>query len=246
MANAPVIEITGTDLPLDSIEAYNKRLAETNVHFLLTEPSWRQLYRYQIIHETPGYPTFVTIWHFENFEVCKESILGPVRKENLRDVQYLLKKFGGGFVWYTVYEIEKSFCSKPIPVPSGAEDTRIEGASVVHFEALKLTPEQNDRYNRWFEKWGYDLFVPLIMKTPGLIAYDRFKWTGWKGDYADAREIDYPANLSLLYFENIKAFEDYEKSLEVAAFRKVQANDFPEGLRYWYYAQFELKGSRTR
>ncbi len=66
-------------------------------------------------------------------------------------------------------------------------------------------PEQENKYNTWFEKWGYEIFVPLMMKTPGLIAYDRYKWTGFNGGRVDPKDLDYPDHLSLLYFENLRA-----------------------------------------
>jgi len=75
----------------------------------------------------------------------------------------------------------------------------------MHLEAYRLSPENQDKYNNWFYEYGFNIFLPLFMKRPGLKGYDYFKFS--RSAYrTDIRETEYPAFVSMIYFENIQAF----------------------------------------
>jgi hypothetical protein len=60
---------------------------------------------------------------------------------------------------------------------------------------------------------------------------------------ARPRTIDYPQRLSILHFDSIKAFDNYEQSLELAAVKGALQAPFPLGLNYQFYVQYRLARS---
>jgi hypothetical protein len=135
--------------------------------------------------------------------------------------------------------LENSF-RKESSLPSHKLDTRIEGAPVLHLEAYRFSPEEQDKYNKWFTEYGLNIFIPLYLKQSGVNGYDYYKYTQPVGT-SNTRDQDYPAHLSLIYFENLKAFEKYETSPELSTFQKTLRAIFPLGLNYRWYVQYELK-----
>jgi hypothetical protein len=53
----------------------------------------------------------------------------------------------------------------------------------------------------------------------------------------DAR---YPQDLSIIYFENLKAYEKFESSREYTGFRKALAAEFPGGLTYRWNVAYRV------
>jgi hypothetical protein len=78
------------------------------------------------------------------------------------------------------------------------------------------------------------------MKLTDLREYTQYRliedaWKGVDDVYRTKRSVEYPSHLSILTFDNIKAFENYEKSLELAAFRYALNLTFPGALDYKCY-----------
>jgi hypothetical protein len=82
------------------------------------------------------------------------------------------------------------------------------------------------------------------MRLPGLREYTRYKLIDVdpKGltFQTTKRPIEYPPRFSILTFDNVKAFENYERSLELAAFNRAIEVLFPFGLNYQCYVQYRL------
>jgi heme-degrading monooxygenase HmoA len=74
---------------------------------------------------------------------------------------------------------------------------------------------------------------------PGLKGYDCYEHSGQKG-LTESREWEYPPYLSIVYFKNNEAFENYEKSRELIAYQKAIRNIFPNGLNLRWYIQYQL------
>jgi heme-degrading monooxygenase HmoA len=77
------------------------------------------------------------------------------------------------------------------------------------------------------------------MKLPGLMGYDWYEDTKLRRT-KEIRELNYPEYLSIIYFENLKAFEDFEKSPELVALQKSMRSVFPRGLNLQWHVQYEL------
>jgi hypothetical protein len=55
------------------------------------------------------------------------------------------------------------------------------------------------------------------------------------------REREYPAYISVLYFENHEAFSQYENSPELSTAQRTLRSLFPLGLNYRWYVQYDLR-----
>ena len=58
--------------------------------------------------------------------------------------------------------------------------------------------------------------------------------------YKPKRPIEYPLHLSMLQFDNIDAYDNYTKSIELAGFRDHMKVPFPGGLDFKWYVQYQL------
>jgi hypothetical protein len=110
----------------------------------------------------------------------------------------------------------------------------------MHLEAYRLSREDQEKFNKWFTEYGLNIFIPLFVKQPGVKGYDYYKLTEFQVRAMNARETEYPAFLSVVYFENIQAFEKYEQSPELTTFNKTMRNVFPLGLNHSWYVQYQL------
>ena len=97
----------------------------------------------------------------------------------------------------------------------------------------------------WFAKWGYEFYIPLLTRLPGLKGYFLYKFIdiGWEGlpeFYKPKRPVEYPLYLSFVHFDNIESYEHYEKSIELAGFRDAMNNALSGGLDFRWYVQYQL------
>jgi heme-degrading monooxygenase HmoA len=245
MENAPVISINafspapGADSEV--YERYEKWALEVYGPLTLKIPEALGIDYYKIVKENTEYPFNVVLAHYRNIKDCSayaSSGEGTAIQQELRswEERGILE-----MVWYPVYSLLKGFRSKPRP-SSGYETTMIENAPILYFEAFRLSQEEQEKYYKWFNDYGCNIFMPLIMKLPGLLGYDWYEDTGLRRRQ-DIRELEYPKYLSIIYFENIESYEAYEKSPELAALQKSMRNVFPRGLNLKWHVQYQLEKS---
>jgi len=77
------------------------------------------------------------------------------------------------------------------------------------------------------------------MKQAGLKGYDYYKYVG-VSVFHNIFEKEYPTYFLAIYFENVKDFENFEKSNELAVCRKTLLDVFPMGFKYEWYVQYQL------
>jgi hypothetical protein len=195
---------------------------------------------YRILKESPEYPSSGSIGHYENPKAWEDSEKSPERIAVREEHDAWEKRGVREGIWAAAYELERSF-RKESGSSGDRADTKIENAPIMHLEAYRPTPEEQEKYVKWLSNFGYE-FVPLFMKLAGLKGYDFFKDTGHEV-MGEVRETEYPAYLSIQYFENLKSFEDYTKSKELVIFQKALRNVFPRGLNYKWYVQYQLAQS---
>jgi hypothetical protein len=108
-----------------------------------------------------------------------------------------------------------------------------------------MSHEDQDKYKKWLDEYGFNVLIPLTMKLPGLQAINCYKDTVLQNQASTmgTREQEYPQFITVLYFENQKAFENYTKSAELLAFQKAIGNIFPHGLNFKWYVQYQLTRS---
>jgi hypothetical protein len=249
MENAPVITMNaGSRYPGADPEVYERFLKwwiEVYGQVSMRVPQRRQVDMYQVLQESPLFPANLWILHYENYAVWENARKNPEAISISSEFISWMKRGIIDTAWSAVYQLIKSYRSD-ISKSEEQPDTRIENASFLHLEAYRLTVEDSEKYSKWFSDYCSNVFIPLFMKQPGLQGYDYYKHIGIAVNYENLMEKEYPAYLSAIYFENIRDFENFEKSSELAICRKTLRNIFPSGLNYKWYVQCELARSLKR
>jgi heme-degrading monooxygenase HmoA len=244
MENAPILSIWGSCLfpgaDPDARARYINWIRNVYMPELIKTPGGLGIDLYHIVRESPEqYPSNISVSHLENILAVENALFKiPENINILRDVYSWQKRGINEAVWGTNYILIKGF-RNTLTLPSSKQDTRIENAPVIHLEAYRLSSGDADNYNKWFIDYAFNIFIPLFMKLPGIKGYDYLKDTGVRYP-TELRESEYPTYLSVVYFENLEAFENYEKSSELATLRKNLRNIFPQGLNYKWFVQYQL------
>jgi len=242
MGNAPVITVSaespapGADSEV--YERYRKWTLEVYGPLTLKIPEALGIDHYKIVKENPEYPFAVNLVHYKNvkdWSAFAPSAEGTAIMKELRSWE---ERGIVEFIWHPAYSLVKSFRSNSSS-PNRQDTTIIDNAPIMYFEAYRTSPEEQGKYHKWFTDYGCNLFMPLLMKLPGLMGYDWYEDTGLRRRQ-DIRELEYPKYLSVIYFENLKAYEDYIKSPEFIALQKSMRSIFPRGLNYKWHVQYQL------
>ncbi len=241
MENTSAIGLTfrspapGADL--DVWNRYLKWSTEVYAPMMVKLPMVSAMYHYRIIRETPEYPLYGTITPSKNKEGRESFYRTPERIAIESEITAWTKSGIVDYFWRVSYELMKSIRSGPFS--KFEEGIIIDNAPFIHLEAYLLSLEQEEKYGKWLNDYGFNVFLPLFLKVPGLKGYDCFKCFDVKG-VAEARETKYPLYLSIVYFENQEAFDNYAKSAELVVLQKGLRNVFPRGPIYKWYVQYKL------
>jgi hypothetical protein len=241
MPNSGLVSITGFNASPELTEKWKNWFDASYAPIHLELPPILGIERYTVLKNNPVYPESLNVFHTENLAGLIDNTTNPNRLAVIKDSNTSFKKIG--WVWYKRgFELLKSFRTDI----QNEEDTRVDNAPILHIEALRLSPGQQEQFNDWFVRWAYRVYIPILMKLPGLKAYNCFHHSG--RDFQESRdyhsaETDYPADLSLIYFEDVNSFENYERSPELIAFREAIRVNFPGSLDYKWYVQYQLQKS---
>jgi hypothetical protein len=243
MENAPVLLLSGTQISPAADPVLSARYRgwseESYIPLRLSLPGSRGANKYEIIHPRPEYPSSLTTFHLENIELVGKSLQHPDRVALLTDMRTWIDRRVQQNFWGYYSELIKGFRNEAGRVIPSTE-TMVEGAPFLHLEGYRFRQEDRNRYEKWLDDYGFSVLIPLIVKLPGLRAYNCYKDTGISpSGIVGAKEWEYPDYISVLYFENQPAFDDYTKSDELFAFQKAIVNVFPNGLNYKWYVQYQ-------
>ncbi len=236
MENRPHISIAGWNIPSDIedryLKWYDEVYAPTYVKFL----GAAGIERYQIIEKTLEYPGTVGIYHRQNRNAVEESKKNPAREAMQKDRQATFYRVE--WVWHDCYVLIGSFRNDS----SSRESTFVENAPVIHIEGYRVPPAEQGKYDQWFMRWASRVYIPILMKSPGLKAYNCFslsdismRWPGRK-----YLEVEIPPYVSILYFENLESFATYEASLEYASLKRVMELEFPDTVSTIWHVHYQL------
>jgi hypothetical protein len=249
MENAPVISLNGQSrYPAADPEVWERFLKwqqEVYSPVQLNVPQRRQVDAYQIVRESPVYPSIVRIFHYENFVGWEEGRKNPEAQSISKENANWIKRGIVDVAWSAVYQLVKSYRSQS-PDPEFKLDTRIENATFIHLEAYRFKEEESEKYRKLFSDYCSNVFIPMFMNQAGFKGYDYFKFVNISVNYDKLLEKEYPVHLSAIHFENINAFENFEKSHELSVSKKTLRDIFPRGLEYKWYVQYQLLQSWKR
>jgi hypothetical protein len=221
MENIPVINLTGvTPAPgtdADTWNRYNNWAQEVdNPLIWLKIAGLTGTDRYRIVKENPAYPLQITVMHYDNLRFWEDSQKSPERLAMTAELATWTQRRIMEVTWSRPYQLLKGYRFEPGD-NTGKEGTKINNAPFLHLEAYYLRPESRGKYREWLVNFGFNAFIPLFLRLPGLKGYDCYVNAGLKGMYEE-RDCDFRPFLSLLYFNNIEAFEAYTRSPELIAF----------------------------
>lgn len=239
MENAPVIMANGVNIPSEILDRYWKWQTEVYCPLHIKNSPGLSFDFYVIARESPLYPKFLGIRHYPNLGSFESSLKTQIRSDIAQDIDASWTGRGRERVWSTLWQLTKSFRKNASAITEEKGDVGISIASLQHIEALGLNTQQQAQYEKWLNEFGYEVSIPLLMQLPGIKGYDCYKNTGWRSDLKGVKETDYPPYLSLVYFENLGAYENYEKSRELAAFRKALKADVSGIADFKWYVQYQ-------
>jgi heme-degrading monooxygenase HmoA len=244
MENRPVMALTSrSPAPVADSEVFQRYLKwqlEVYHPMILKASRMTGVDDYHLVGRNRQYPERVTTIHYENLEDWRAAGQNPETAAITQEQRSWTERGITDFIWSTVYALKKSFRSEQLP-PGSKRNTMIEKASIIHLEAYRFMPEEQEKFTRWLNEYGYPVFMPLLMKLPGLKGYDQFEHTCLQRPGREYfRDTEYPKNLSITYFENLNAFEHFEDSQELAGFHKVIRSVIPGRLKYEWYIQYRL------
>ena len=243
MDDTPLIRILAINIQPEYEERYGNWVKEAYYPLLITVPGYKGFDYCQIVRENPQYTKILAIQHHANRSDMLKVRSDPKLIDVFRDMITTWTS-RSEVIWFAPYQLMRSFKTEGVDL-RGDTTLKAESAPIIHIEGYAISPEEEEKYASWFIKWGYELYVPLIMKLPGLKEYAWYKLIGvdLKGlpDYYNPkRPVEYPLHLSILRFESIAAYDRYSKSIELAGFREAMRVPFPSGLDYKWYVQYQI------
>jgi heme-degrading monooxygenase HmoA len=194
---------------------------------------------YRVIREHPDYGIRLSLNHYHSLRDYKTAQEAAEQKAIIGEIESWRERGIRDQFWSAAFALLKSYRNRPV-FNIDNRDTRIENAPIIHLEAYRLSAAELEQYLKWFNDFAGPVFMPLIMKLPGLAGYDWYKDTGLRTRQG---EWEYPEFFSLIYFENFEAFDNYTKSPELAGFQKALRSLIPRRLGYVWYIQYELTHS---
>ncbi len=203
---------------------------------------------YRIVHENPDYPLTFTLTLCRSLEDHLATGRSPEYAAYNKDIE---TTFGGRYerIWSTPYMLVKRLKNEALTYDKNKDYTP-ENAPVILLYGASLSPDEWDKYHNWFNDWGYPVYLPVLLKVPGVIEYSRWWLSNIRSRMPPKPNISedpkYPQDLSIIYFENLKAYQNFEKSREFAAFNKTLAAEFPNGLNLKWNVVYRLTGRWTK
>lgn len=202
------------------------------------------------VEEKSTLPQQFIINYFKDFENYFRYFRSAERDAYIKDQQNWVDKFY--LTRISVYFIIVRFTNKQVlPIEKGEivdKDTHYkeftkDKAPVLLLKGLELSSDDWEKYDKWFNEWGYDVYIPMLLKVPGMIEYTRC-WLSPVSMGApkpsNMTNAEFPQDLSLIYFTNLKAYQNFLKSKELAVFNQNLHNAFSDGLKYKWDEAFRL------
>jgi hypothetical protein len=245
MENAPIISISASRVQPEHRERFYQWVYEAYYPLRMKTPALKGIDAYRIVTENPEYNLSMSISQFGSLNDLENAYNSPdwIATSRDRDKSYLQTALGERF-WQVAYKQMKGFTNAQRNTPSDHREGPGE-SPVIHLEGYRLAPDEEERFDAWFTRWGYEVHIPLLMELPSLTQYTLYRYSPVNIPDADRtkRYVEYPSFLSILTFEDISSFENYEQSLELAAYRAGLTAYFRKDLDFRWYVQYRLMRS---
>jgi hypothetical protein len=245
MEDAPVIRIQTLKIQPEYEQRFLNWTLEAYCPLLISLPGTPEINFYRIVKENPLYTRYFWIYHYINRQAPVAVRSDQKWKDIVKDIETTWSS-RIEMVWFPAYEQIASIKKEQLN-PVSTPFTESKQSPVIHLEGYAFSSNEAEKYDNWFDKAGPEVFIPLLLRLPGFREYTRYKLididpTGLTVQRTK-RPVEYPPRLSILTFDDMDVFENYEKSLELAAFKYALQAPFPPGLNYQWYVQYQLERS---
>jgi hypothetical protein len=238
MENAPATVISAYTVPPEAQERFNKWFDGAYAPLYLKVPGIRGIDRYKNLSSGIDSPGYFHIYHHQNFDTLKKAGDNPDRAAVIRDTL----TWTNAWFWVMCCQLVRSFRNATF-MRDSREDSIVDNAPVVHVEGYKLPSDEFEKYNNWFVRWASRLYIPLLIKGTGIKAFNYYRVLDyqlpqWQNFHF--LEPDFPSFLSVSYFEDVKALENFKTSLEYAAFKRSLEFEFSGNVKTVWNSEYQL------
>jgi hypothetical protein len=229
MVYYPYISFGGNNYSPEIEERYNNWHNEVYIpELMLKREGVKEIRRYKLLEPNVRYPKYTGINYFENEKLLQNSIESRERRiyDADRDIT-----FAGKFeiIWRSHYELLKNVNTK---LPLATVDPGAD-RPVMLVEGYKMPQEEQGKYATWLSRFGYDVYLPLLMKSSNLLEYDNYKVIIIDPKTTiPIKEPDNPPYLSFFFFRTIEDYQELKSSLEFAAFRERIQSGFQADIKW--------------
>ena len=109
MENKAVINVVATRCRLEVEEKFNKWYDEVHIPLLFKFKEMQEVTRYKILKDTGEYPTYLTLYLFENREDYEEYAASPELAAGREEMAETWKDGGFDIEWRVQYEAVKTW-----------------------------------------------------------------------------------------------------------------------------------------
>jgi hypothetical protein len=223
-------------------ERYLKWTLEVYYPLLITIPEFEEISFYQTIRKNPEYANCLSILQYPDLDAQLKVRTNKKYLDIAKDLEAVWVSRMEN-VWFAPYEQTMSF-NKEDDNPGAKPFSESTNLPLIHLEGYSLSNEEQEEFETWFNKWGKQVYVPLLMKSTGLKKFVQCKLvdltTAGLNNYQITRTVKYPSILSIMTFDDIESFQKYESSLELAAYNGALQTLFPFSIKCQWYVQYQL------
>jgi hypothetical protein len=241
--NKPIITLSGRTVPPAVEEKYDQWTEGAYIPLYMKLPGIRGIDSYKIIKKNFEVPSRLVIYHRDNLENCKKTAVSQEGIAITRDREITFGMVEAFYV--SVYELSRTF-KKGEPSAKVSNDTIVNDAPVIHIEGYEIPADKYEKYEGWFNKWASRVYVPLLLEIPGVKACNFFRLV----DYRDPRyenvrfvESEMPRFISITYLQDSASAEEFNLSLQLAAFRRNMELEFQDNLKTVWNTEYQLFAS---
>ena len=242
MESRPTIRIQALRTQPEYRERLRNWALEVYYPLIITIPEYQGIDYFQTVKENPQYERTYTVFYYANRTDMIKARSNPKAIDISKDVATWVGR--SEVIWFAAYELVRNFRNEETG-SGGTFIPKVENVSLIQLEGYSLSPNDEEKFITWFAKWSFELYIPWLMKLPGLKEYSFYRLidiglNGIPDFYKPKRPIEYPRYLSILYFDKIESCENYENSIELAGFREAMKVPFPMGLDFKWYVKYQL------
>jgi hypothetical protein len=206
-------------------------------------PGIREIDTYKIVRKNFELPGRLIIYHGDNLENRKKRAVNPDAIATARDRQITFGMIETFFL--SLYELVRTFKKDELSAKV-SNDTIVNDAPVIHIEGYEIPADKYEKYEGWFNKWASRVYVPLLLEIPGVKACNFYRLEDYKDPrYENIRFVEsvMPRYVSITYLKDSASAEEFNLSIQLAAFRRNMELEFQDILKTIWNTEYQLFAS---